>query len=195
MSQLIWRLVAKLLARPAIADWLIARAKLTPYQHIMSADGTEMYMGRWWLFNPYSRETHKARFWWCPWSFRIHHIMRPDEDRDLHDHPWNARTIILRGWYNEQRPASDWWKKTVRSSMVPNPDPRIVEWIMKDACEWLKRSEGDTARLNHGEYHRIDQVSPGGVITLFITSKWRGDWGFLVNGVKVPWRTYTGTDN
>ena len=24
---------------------------------------------------------------------------------------------------------------------------------------------------------------------------WRGDWGFLVNGVKVPWRTYTGTDN
>ena len=50
---------------------------------------------------------------------------------------------------------------------------------------------GDTARLNHGEYHRIDQVSPGGVYTLFITSNWRGDWGFLVNGVKVPWRTYT----
>ena len=195
MIDLLWRIIAKLLARPAIADWLIARAKLTPYQHIMSADGTEMYMGRWWLFNPYSRETHKARFWWCPWSFRIHHILRPDEDRDLHDHPWNARTIILRGWYNEQRPASGWWKKAVRSSMVPNPDPRIVEWVMKDACEWLKRSEGDTACLNHGEYHRIDQVSPGGVFTLFITSKWRGDWGFLVNGVKVPWRNYTGTDN
>ncbi len=195
MIDLFWRLTAKLLARPAIADWLIARAKLTPYQHIMSADGAEMYMGRWWLFNPYSRETHKPALWWCPWSFRIHHIMRPDEDRDLHDHPWNARTIILRGWYNEQRPASDWWKKAVRSSMVPNPDPKIVEWVMKDACEWIKRSEGDTARLNHGEYHRIDKVSPGGVITLFITSKWRGDWGFLVNGVKVPWRTYTGTDN
>ncbi|WP_339494614.1 hypothetical protein [Pseudomonas sp. RA_105y_Pfl2_P56] len=195
MINLFWRLTAKLLARPAIADWLIARAKLTPYQHIMSAEGTEMYMGRWWLFNPYSRETHKAALWWCPWSFRIHHIMRPDEDRDLHDHPWNARTIILRGWYNEQRTASDWWKKAVRASMVPNPDPKIVEWVMKDACEWLKRSEGDTATLNHGEYHRIDQVSPGGVTTLFITSKWRGDWGFLVNGVKVPWRTYTGTDN
>ena len=195
MINLFWRLVAKLLARPAIADWLIARAKLTPYQHIMSADGSEMYMGRWWLFNPYSRETHMPALWCCPWSFRIHHIMRPDEDRDLHDHPWNARTIILRGWYNEQRPASDWWKKAVRSSMVTNPDPKIVEWVMKDACEWLKRSEGDTASLNHGEYHRIDQVSPGGVITLFITSKWRGDWGFLVNGVKVHWRTYTGTDN
>jgi len=195
MINLFWRLVAKLLARPAIADWLIARAKLTPYQHIMSADDAEMYMGRWWLFNPYSRETHKAALWWCPWSFRIHHIMRPDEDRDLHDHPWNARTIILRGWYTEQRPAGAEWKKAVLAGMVSNPEQKWVDWVMKDACEWIKRDQGDTARLNHGEYHRIDQVSPGGVITLFITSKWRGDWGFLVNGVKVPWRTYTGTDN
>ncbi|MBU0523460.1 MULTISPECIES: hypothetical protein [unclassified Pseudomonas] len=171
MINLFWRLVAKLLARPAIAAWLIARAKRTPYLHIMSADGAEMYMGRWWLFNPYSRETHKPALWWCPWSFRIHHIMRPDEDRDLHDHPWNARTIILRGFYKEQRRHSG------------NGD--IDYW----------REPGDTARLMHGEYHRIDEVSPGGVITLFITSKWRGDWGFLVNGVKVPWRTYTGTDN
>lgn len=30
MINLFWRLVAKLLARPAIADWLIARAKRTP---------------------------------------------------------------------------------------------------------------------------------------------------------------------
>jgi hypothetical protein len=195
MTNLFWRVIAKLLARPAIAEWLIARAKLTPYQHIMSADGTEMYMGRWWLFNPYSRETHKAALWWCPWSFRIHHIMRPDEDRDLHDHPWNARTIILRGWYTEQRPAGAEWKKAVMAGMVSNPEQKWVDWVMKDACEWIKRDQGDTASLNHGEYHRIDQVSPGGVITLFITSKWRGDWGFLVNGVKVPWRTYTGTDN
>ncbi|EJM20214.1 hypothetical protein PMI21_01117 [Pseudomonas sp. GM18] len=194
MINFFWRLVAKLLARPAIADWLIARAKVTPYQHIMSADGTEMYMGRWWLFNPYSRETHKPAFLWCPWSFRIHHILRPDEDRDLHDHPWNARTIILRGWYTEQR-------------LLEADDPALHQLLMKaaelrqsfdaafQATEHIDRRPGDTARLNHGEYHRIDQVSPGGVFTLFITSKWRCDWGFLVNGVKVPWRTYTGTDN
>jgi len=46
MINFFWRLIAKLLGRPAIAEWLIARAKLTPYQHIMSADGAEMYMGR-----------------------------------------------------------------------------------------------------------------------------------------------------
>ena len=171
MINFLWRLLAKLLARPAVAARLIARAKRTPYLHIMSADGQTRYMGRWWLFNPYSRTTHKPERWWCPWSFRIHHIMRPDEDRDLHDHPWNARTIILRGSYVEQRQASDEWKKAVRAAMVPNPHPKIVDWVMKDACEWIRRDQGDTARLLHGEYHRIDQISPGGVFTLFITSK------------------------
>lgn len=194
MINLLWRLLAKLLARPAIAAWLIARAKRTPYQHIMSADGSTMYMGRWWLFNPYSRTTHKPERWWCPWSFRIHRIMRPDEDRDLHDHPWSARTIILRGWYAEQR-------------LLSADDPALHAMLMSgadrghsldtafQATEYLTRRPGDTARLLHGEYHRIDEVSPSGVIALFITSRWKGDWGFLVNGVKVPWRTYTNSDN
>lgn len=195
MINLFWRLVAKLLAHPAVADWLIASAKRTPYLHIMSADGAEMYMGRWWLFNPYSRETHKPALWWCPWSFRIHHIMRPDEDRDLHDHPWNARTIILRGNYTEQRPASEGWKTDFLATLMPDADPKFITWVMSGTTEFITRNTGDTAQLLHGEYHRIDEVSPSGVITLFITSKWRGDWGFLVNGVKVPWRTYTGTDN
>ncbi|OEC62122.1 hypothetical protein A7D21_26830 [Pseudomonas sp. AP19] len=183
MINLFWRLVAKLLARPAVAAWLIARAQRTPYLHIMSADGSEMYMGRWWLFKPYSRKSHKPALWWCPWSFRVHHIMRPDEDRDLHDHPWNARTIILRGSYVESRFADERSKH------------RLIDCQTGEAHTLITRRTGDTARLNHGEYHRIASVSAGGVVTLFITSKWRGDWGFLVNGVKVPWRTYTGTDN
>lgn len=193
--ELFWCVIAKFLAKPAVADWLITRAQRTPYQHITSADGQDIYMGRWWLFNAYCRETRKRALQWFPWSIRIHHIMRPDEDRDLHDHPWDARTIILRGWYNEQRLASDEWKDSLMSCLVPNPNQKFVDWIMRDACEWIRREQGDTAQLRHGEYHRIDRVSPGGVYTLFITSKWRGDWGFLVNGVKVPWRTYTGTDN
>ncbi|UZE30273.1 hypothetical protein [Pseudomonas asplenii] len=194
MINLFWRLVAKLLARPAVSAWLIARAQRTPYQHIMSADGAEMYMGRWWLFNPYSRKSHKPALWWCPWSFRVHHIMRPDEDRDLHDHPWDARTIILRGWYTEQRllKADD---PAVHQLLIKVADLRQSFDAAFQATEYIDRRQGDTARLKHGEYHRIDQISPGGVYTLFITSKWRGDWGFLVNGVKVPWRKYSGVED
>ena len=185
MINLFWRLVAKLLARPAVAAWLITRAQRTPYLHIMSADGTEMYMGRWWLFNPYDRDSHRSRLWWCPWSVRIHHIKRPDNDRDLHDHPWNARTIILRGGYTEQR-------------LLDHDDPVLSGLNVPDAAqatEYIDRRPGDTASLNYGEYHRIDSVLEGGAFTLFISGPYQGVWGFLVNGVKVPWRTYTGTDN
>lgn len=55
-----------------------------------------------------------------------------------------------------------------------------------------ERTAGYTGRLLFGEYHRIIEVSDGGVWTLFITWKYQGTWGFLVDGVKVPYRKYLG---
>lgn len=50
-------------------------------------------------------------------------------------------------------------------------------------------------QLGHAVYvHRISEVSEGGVYTLFISGKWRGVWGFLVDGVKVPWKKYLGLE-
>ncbi len=182
MNNLLWQLLARLLACRPVRAFLIAYAKRTPYQHIMSADGGEMYMGRWWLLNPYNNETRASRWPWLPFSARIHHIMRADQDRDLHDHPWNARTIILDGWYTEQRLVED--GSPLHQAIAPPPGAEVTELIHREA--------GTSARLRHGEYHRIDEVSPGGVYTLFITSRYRGTWGFLVDGVKVPWRQYLG---
>lgn len=37
-----------------------------------------------------------------PWfGVMLHRIFREDNQRDLHDHPWNFLSIILRGWYSE----------------------------------------------------------------------------------------------
>lgn len=184
MLNIFWHLAAKLLALPLIATWLINYSKRTPYLHILSSDETEIYMGRWWLFNPYDRNDHKPKYWWWPWSIRVHHIKRPDSDRDLHDHPWNARTIILRGWYTEQR-------------LLDHNDPVLAGMNLPAsalATEHIDRNPGDTATLMHGEYHRIDEVAPDGVYTLFITGPWQGVWGFLVDDVKVSWRQYLGLD-
>lgn len=163
---MIWSLIAKILARSAVSDWLIRRALKTPYTHI-AKDG-DVYMYRWWLFNPYPPASDGRRRRWADWlpSARIHLIRRPDEDRHPHDHPWNARTVILRGWYDEVREGRE-----------------------------IRRAEGTTAALKFGEFHRITEVCDGGVFTLFITSRYQGTWGFLVDGVKVPWREYLNITN
>ncbi|MND20250.1 hypothetical protein D3C87_1254410 [compost metagenome] len=162
---MIWKLIAKFCAKPAVANWLIRRAMKTPYVHIHGKDD-ELYMGRWWLFNPYPHPEEQRKNWF-PISVRIHWIRRKDDDRDLHDHPWNARTIILKGWYNEVR-----------------EDNR--RYFRYSSC---------TAKLKFGEYHRITSVAPEGAWTLFITGKYRGTWGFLVDGVKVQWRKYLGQES
>ncbi|AKT33635.1 hypothetical protein RYA05_28310 [Pseudomonas syringae pv. actinidiae] len=175
MKETLWRAFAVIVSRPCVAAWIIRRAQRTPYQHITSADGQERYMGRWWLFEGYDRVRQQPKHRWFPWSVRVHHILREDRDRDLHDHPWHARTIILQGEYVEQR------------LIMINTHGQVTERI--------ERRTGTCAALRPGEYHRIDQVAAGGAYTLFITRPKSCDWGFLVNGVKVPWDVYTADDS
>lgn len=168
-----WRAVACIVSRPAVASWLIARAQRTPYFHLPG------YMDRWWLFNGYPPSTGEAddgqnydrrRFRWLP-SIRVHHILRADTAEHLHDHPWDARTIVLRGGYIERRLV---WRR-------PNGGRAIVRRV---------RMTGDTSTIRFGDFHHIEEVTAEGVWTLFITGRKLGGWGFLVNGIKVPWREY-----
>jgi hypothetical protein len=184
---IIWNTVARFVARPAVADWLICRAQRTPYSPIVK-DG-ELYMERFWLFNAYpdtGASGADRKPWRFPISIRIHRIVLPDQDRDLHDHPWNARTFILRGGYKEVR--------RVVSSGSSMYDRQAEAWVPLSYSEDYDRIAGDTVSLRFGEYHRITQVSPGGVWTLFVTGKYRGTWGFLVDGAKVQWRRYLGIE-
>jgi hypothetical protein len=144
----------------------------------MSPDGQTLYMGRWWLFNPYPGAGDERKRWsWLP-SVRVHHICVEDQDRHLHDHPWNARTIILKGGYVEERPMP----------LRTKENDRQPEMVLMT----IHRLPGDTAKLRFGEYHRINEVQLGGAWTLFFTWSYRGTWGFKVDGVKVPWREYLG---
>lgn len=213
----LWHVIGETLAYPPIAEWLIRRALRTPYSHLPSNDDPT-YMQRWWLFNPYERialrdsapeaerQSYMAQFAWLPWSFRIHRIVREDRDPHMHDHPWNARTFILRGFYIEERlvkyvPVASHYDELCdgtcdleeagynpctgaccRSRLIHPHDRLLTKTkIMAPGC---------TQAIRFNEYHRIIEVSQGGVWTLFVTSRYQGTWGFLVNGVKVPYRDY-----
>jgi hypothetical protein len=134
-----------------IADALIARAKRTPYSHIINGVGLTQnpneadYMCRWHLIKP-------GRF---PFAARVHHIKMADQDRHLHTHPWNAVSLILKGGYWEERPSEN---------------GGITIW----------RGPGSLVRLSHKDVHRIVKVADGGAWTLFMTGKYRHTWGFLI---------------
>ena len=169
---LLWNILAFTVSLPPIANWLIRRAQHTAYGPIMSRDGQALYMDRWWILNPYGKDasgkTLPAKRQWLP-SVRVHHICLPDDDLHEHDHPWDARTIILRGWYIEERHCHNLPTRAMTS--------------------------GSTGAIKAGDYHRIARVSDGGAFTLFFTWKYMEDWGFNVDGRKVNWRAYLGVDS
>lgn len=161
-----------------LVNWLIARAKRTPYFHLPG------YMNRWWLV-PYrqagswSAEGACTVSWWrqpIAWllqtfgiAVRIHEILRSDEGRDPHDHPWPYLTVILRGGYTEERYNADGELASVKWH-----DPGSI--LYRPANSW----------------HRLT-LPPGSVTTtLFVTGRYCNGWGFNVDGAKVPYKQYLG---
>lgn len=168
MKDLAWKVLARAVAHPRVANWLIRRSQRTPYMHLPG------YMRRFWLFNGYDHETRVKRFPRLP-SIRIHHILREDRAAHLHDHPFDARTIILDGWYIERR-----------------RDVDLTAEFGFDVDVMHLRLPGVTAALTTSDFHHIDSVSPGGAWTMFITWADVGSWGFLVDGKIVDRKDYRG---
>lgn len=169
MKELLWRLAAFIVSRRPVADYLISRAQRTPYYPITARGGDDLYMDRWWLLNPYEKDAAgnqlPARLRWLP-SIRVHHIVRPDDDQHEHNHPWVARSIILRGGYLEER------REEYQGARM--------------------RVRGYTQPIAPSVCHRITEVSQFGAYTLFFTWGESQGWGFNVDGRIVPWREYLG---
>lgn len=146
MTNWFWRKLAIFCAHPEVFAWIAECSLSTPYSHLKRTPDS-LYMARWWFFNPWRSNSNRRR-WPLPISIRLHYIAEPDEGPD-HDHPWAARSIILKGWYVETR--------------------KGVAYL---------RATGSTSTLKFGEFHKITQVSPRGCWTLFIMYRRRGGWGF-----------------
>src|SRR5574341_86665 len=194
----VWLLVLIALADFRPVDWLIERAKRTPYWHL---DG---YMERYWLV-PYSKvakrkiEYLRAGYFNCPleplivvrtdgtgpvtWrrpiarllqhfdiAARVHHILRSDHGRDPHDHPWWFVSIILRGGYYEVRFDADGGSGEARWH-----GPGSILFRRATDLHKLMLPDGQTAW------------------TLFITGKKCQTWGFKPEGRdKIPYHEYEG---
>jgi hypothetical protein len=97
----------------------------------------------------------------CPWfKVFLHHILRSDEDPDLHDHPWNFVSLILWSGYIEHLPGD-----VVR---------RMRAW--------------DVIRHRARDAHRLILDRPAWTLVL-VTGKKRS-WGFHTRQGWMPFPAY-----
>lgn len=97
-----------------------------------------------------------------PWfSIWIHGIYAADEDLHLHNHPWDFKSIVLKGSY-----------------------------IEKTDKGFICQSIGKFNSRNGEDFHKIFQLLSPVVYTLFIVSPVKREWGYKVDGKFVQHEEY-----
>ena len=97
-----------------------------------------------------------------PWfNIYLHKIMKDDDDRALHDHPWHSLSFVIRGVLREILPHR--WR-ILHPSLIPIYRPPTLA-------------------------HRLE-VARGPVWTLFITGPRVREWGFHCPKGFVHWSRF-----
>ena len=114
------------------------------------------YIDRWFLVPRMSRGNNVF----------LHRMMRSDDDRAMHDHPWDNTSIIIAGGFVEITPEGS-----------------------------FKREPGDRIERKATDRHRLE-IEPGyQSISLFLTGPKVREWGFWCDNERfVPWREFVGAD-
>jgi NTP pyrophosphatase (non-canonical NTP hydrolase) len=111
------------------------------------------YLRRWWVIprNPFA-------------NVYLHEICRSDDDRALHDHPWDNISVLISGGYREHL-----------------PDGVVID-----------RRAGDVVQRKASDLHRLELIDDVPAVSLFITGPKVRDWGFECPNGWVPWQIFTG---
>lgn len=125
------------------------------------------YMERWWLI-PRNRVL----------NIYLHRVLRPDDDRALHDHPWPSVSLILAGGLGE----------------IYAPDADVTRGHLGPKFErWF--GQGDLvyrpARFSHRLLRPGRGDEGGPAWTLFITGPAVRKWGFWCPHSWRYWRDFT----
>lgn len=119
---------------------------------------------------PNEARTYMRR-WSVPLPFgdkiAVHHFLRDDSARALHDHPWNFLSLMIWGRYYE---------------ITERPGVGFVETEYRAPCLLYRRAT---------DRHRI--VTRGyRAWTIVLMGRRRREWGFWPSGSWVEWYRYLG---
>jgi hypothetical protein len=124
-------------------------------------DPDRPYLRRWWIISPNRL-----------FNIYLHEVLRSDDDRALHDHPWINASVLLGGGYIEHQ---------IEAGGIERRFYRGVGSIV------VRR--GSCA-------HRLEIPNDGRAVSLFITGPKVRSWGFhCPRAGWVHWRDFTGGKN
>ena len=114
---------------------------------------------------------NQLRRWWIiprnEWgNVYLHEVLKSDDDRALHDHPWANTSIIISGEYIDVTPDGEFLRKA-----------------------------GDVIHRKAADSHRLVVPEGGRAISLFTTGQWERDWGFHCPQGWVYWKDFTNPEN
>jgi len=125
------------------------------YSKVLDLDGKRDYLYRWSLWLPFGL------------SLKVHKIVRSDNDRCEHNHPWWFIRIILYGGYAEQI------KGKTYSRLPWRP------WAFWRIYPCLPSFQ-----------HKILRLFKRSNWSLVLCGRNKGSWGFLTKDGWVPWRQF-----
>jgi hypothetical protein len=132
-----------------------ARARMQRLPDFVIGDPDRPYLRRWWIV---------PRNEGC--NVYLHEILRSDDDRALHDHPWANTSMLLDGRYVEVTPEGE---------------------FLREAGSVVLRQASDA--------HRLVIPEGGRAVSLFFTGPKVREWGFHCPKGWVHWRDFTGGEN
>lgn len=138
----------------SLKKWALGWLKGGP--HFIVGDPSRPYLKRWYIL--------PRNDWLCIY---LHCFCRDDDDRALHDHPWDSVSLVLYGGYREV---------TVQGEK---------DW---KAGSLIRRTADFAHRII---LHRKPDGTPKRCWTLFVTGPRKREWGFWCPQGWVHWKRFT----
>ncbi|RIA37505.1 hypothetical protein DFR49_3390 [Hephaestia caeni] len=132
---------------PELQTWATAQMQRRPDLII----GKPTYLRRWWIVPRNEQQ-----------NVYLHQGLRDDDDRALHDHPWDNASFLLVGRYREITPHGT---------------------FVREAGSLIHRKATDA--------HRLELVDGQPFVSLFFTGPKVREWGFLCPKGWVHWQDFT----
>jgi len=115
-------------------------------------------------------DSYLLRWWVIPrnelYNLYLHDIRKSDDDRAMHDHPWENTSLVVSGGYLEHTPQGV-----------------------------FERKAGDIIHRKPTDLHRLEVIPGQRAITLFATGPKVRDWGFQCPKGWVSWQDFTSPED